>query len=536
MADRKNRTYAVIFIISLWLLGGVFILSSTYMYAANDMTQSDLYQNLQLFNEVLIKLKQNYVSEPNDEELIKAAINGMLGSTDPHTSFFTSDEFTDFTTSTKGEFGGLGIQIDKKGDYITVVSPIEGTPAYRMGLTAGDRIIRVDGFNIVSASTDDAIKRMRGAVGTKVTLTISRPGVADLMDFEITREIIKIKSVPYSFKLDNGVGYVRISQFSESTDNELRTALDALETEGIKGLIIDLRFNPGGLLDQAIDTVNEFIGPNKLVVETKGRIQNSNRQYFTKYNRKARTYPIVVLVNEASASASEIFAGSLQDWDTGLIVGKPTFGKGSVQQLFPLSNGNGIKITTSYYYIKSGRCIHKEINDKLLKGKEVTDAEKQEIDKKAKDTIYYTVKGREVYGGGGIAPDLVLEPDLMTNFGMELRRKNAFFNFAVDYMVTHNHSVDPDFSIDTDTFNQFIDYARKQDIKFTQADVDSTASFIRTSLTSEIIGKQYGEQAAYKITLKLDAQFQKALELFDKHKTLDQMFSYAAQQNKKGNK
>jgi len=270
MAHRNARPYILGLILAIWLVGGVLILTSTKAYAADETRKTDLYSNLQLFNEVLIKLKQNYVNDLDDEELIKSAINGMLDSADPHTSYFTADEFTDFTTSTKGEFGGLGIQIDKKGDYITVVSPIEGTPAYRMGLTAGDRIVKVGGVNIVASSTDEAIKKMRGPVGTKVTLTISRPGTKDLMDFEITRETIKIKSVPYSFKLDNGVGYIRISQFSENTDSELKAALDSLETQGIRGLIIDLRFNPGGLLDQAIDTVNEFIGPNKLVVETKG--------------------------------------------------------------------------------------------------------------------------------------------------------------------------------------------------------------------------------------------------------------------------
>jgi carboxyl-terminal processing protease len=536
MTRKVIRPYLLSLIILIWIIGGVFVFTATNAYAADESRKTDIYTNLQLFNEVLIKLKQNYVSETDDEELIKSAINGMLGSTDPHTTYFTADEFTDFTTSTKGEFGGLGIQIDKKGDYITVVSPIEGTPAYRMGLTAGDRIIRVDGVNIVAASTDDAIKKMRGPVGTKVTLTISRPGIADLMDFDIVREIIKIKSVPYSFKLDNGVGYIRISQFSENTDRELKAALDSLEVQMIRGLIIDLRFNPGGLLDQSIDTVNEFIGPNKLVVETKGRIQNSNRQYFTRLNRKPKDYPIVVLINEASASASEIFAGSLQDWDAGLIIGKPTFGKGSVQQLFPLSNGNGIKITTSYYYIKSGRCIHKEINDRLLQGKEVSEADRAAVDKKAKDKIYYTVKGREVFGGGGVTPDIEYAPDFLTNLGVELRRKNTFFNYAVDYMVKNDHSVRPDFKVSEAVYEDFLDYIKKQDIKYTQADLDSTAAYIRNSLTSEIIGKQYGEKKAYQITLGLDAQFQKAVELFNKFDTLDQMFAYADELKKKGTK
>lgn len=532
MVRRIGRPYILGFIIFVWLMGGVFIFKSTKAYAADQDRKNDIYSNLQLFNEVLIKLKQNYVTDLDDATIIKAAIEGMLNSTDPHTSYFTPDEFTDFTTSTKGEFGGLGIQIDKKGDYITVVSPIEGTPAYRMGINAGDRIVKVDGISVVGVNTDEAIKKMRGLVGTKVVITISRPGATDLMDFEITREVIKIKSVPYAFKMDNNIGYIRISQFSESTDNELKAALDNLEGQKIKGLIIDLRFNPGGLLDQAIDTVNEFIGSNKLVVETKGRVQSTNRQYYTKLNRTPKDYPIIVLINEASASAAEIFAGSLQDWDTGLIVGKTSFGKGSVQQLFPLTNGNGVKITTSHYYIKSGRCIHKEINDKLLTGKQVTETEKQNAIKKAHDTIYHTTKGRVVYGGGGIAPDIDISSDLLTNMGVELRRKNVFFNFAVDYMIKHDRTVDKSFNVDNALFEQFLDYAKKQDVKFTSADVDSTASFIRNSLASEIVSKQHGELEGYKITIKMDSQLQKAVELFNKYKSLDDMFKYAATQTK----
>ena len=248
---KPKQKLALISIISIWVLSAIMLVMATNAYAQNKPQSTNLYSQIQLFSEVLQKLKQYYVTDLSDEELIKSAIVGMLGSTDPHTTYFTSDEFKDFTTSTKGQFGGLGIQIDKIGNYVTVVSPIEGTPAYRMGITAGDRIVKVNGESVVGMSTDEAIKRMRGDVGTKVEITISRPGQAEPLTFEIIREIIKIKSVPYSFKLDNGTGYLRITQFNENTATELRTALTQLESEGIKGLIIDLRYNPGGLLDQA---------------------------------------------------------------------------------------------------------------------------------------------------------------------------------------------------------------------------------------------------------------------------------------------
>ncbi len=527
MKPSKQRT-ALITIVGVWMLAAILLFSATAAFAQNQKGK-DIYSQLSLFTEVLQKLKQYYVTDLNDEDLIKAAIIGMLGDTDPHTTYFTAEEFKDFTTSTKGAFGGLGIQIDKIGDYVTVVSPIEGTPAYRMGITAGDKIIKVDGKNVVGFSTDEAIKHMRGDVGTQVTITISRPGIAEPMDFTIIREIIKIKSVPYFFKLDNGVGYIRITQFNENTTPELREALTGLESQNIRGLILDLRSNPGGLLDQAVDTVNEFIGKDKLVVETKGRIPSSNRQHYTRHSTRARNYPIVVLINEASASASEIFAGSLQDWDKALVLGRTSFGKGSVQQLFPLVNGNGIKVTTSYYYIKSGRCIHKMLNDKLLKGKEVSEEEKKEDEAKSHEHIYYTVNGRKVYGGGGITPDIDIQSDLLSNFGIELRRKNAFFNFTVDYLVDHpNYNVPIDFRVDDSMLSSFLTFVQNQNISYTAADLDSTTSFIRSTLKSEFLRKKYGDNEAYKATIDQDKQLQAAIDLFDKYTTMEEMFAHAA--------
>lgn len=520
----KQRT-ALITIVGVWVLTATLLLIATNAFAQSRPSAGNIYSQIQLFSEVLQKLKQNYVTDLSDEELIEAAIKGMLNSTDPHTNYFTAEQFTDFTTSTRGSFGGLGIQIDKIGEYITVVSPIEGTPAFRMGITAGDKIVKVDGESVVGVTTDESIKKMRGAVGSKVVITISRPGIADFIDFTIIRENIKINSVPYSFKMDNGAGYIRISQFNENTTADLRTSLAELETEGISGLIIDLRFNPGGLLDQAVDTVNEFIGYHKLVVETKGRTRQD--ALYTRYNTKDRNYPIIVLVNEASASASEIFAGSLQDWDKGLVVGKNTFGKGSVQQLIPLSNGNGVKITTSYYYIKSGRCIHKMSNDKLLTGKEVSEDELKKESEDSHDQVYYTSKRREVYGGGGITPDIIIDNDLLTRFGVDLRRKNLFFNYAVDYLVDHDHQVSINPVITAEIMNEFLDYAKAEGISYTAADLDSARTFIESSIKSELVRKVHGDLQSYKISISQDKQLQKAISLFDRFKTLDEMFIYA---------
>jgi len=519
--------------VGLLVFMGMLLVFSLTANAKSDNDSINIYKKIKVFNEVLFKLQENYVEDLDINNLIDDAVKGMLKETDPHTNYFTIDEFKRFSVDTKGEFGGLGISIDKKGDYITVVSPIEGTPAYRMGIQAGDRIVSVDGESIVGISTDEAIKKMRGPKGTKVTIGIERPGVKEELKFDITRDIIKIKSIPYAFKLHNGIGYIRIRQFNANTTDELREQLDKLEAEGIRGLLIDLRFNPGGLLREAIDTVNEFIGKDKLVVYTKGRISQANMEYYTKYNRMRSGYPVVVLINEASASAAEIFAGSLQDWDKGLIVGKTSFGKGSVQRLFPLSDGSGIKITTAKYYIKSGRCIHKDINDKILKGEKVTEADKEEAEEEHLKDVHYTTRGRIVYGGGGINPDIEIDQSKITNLGVELRRKNTFFNYSVDYLVKHPDAVTKDFKVDDAIVKDFLDYAKKDSVEFSYTELDSTYNWIENEIDWNIISRKYGDVAGYKVLIKEDTQLQKALDIFDKYPTLDEMFKYSEELNKK---
>jgi len=259
---------------------------------------------------------------------------------------------------------------------------------------------------------------------------------------------------------------------------------------------------------------------------------SANRQYLTRNPTKTRDYPIIVLVNEASASASEIFAGSLQDWDKGLVLGKTTFGKGSVQQLIPLINGNGIKITTAYYYIKSGRCIHKKSNDKILLGKEISASDISAEEELNLKQIYKTVNNREVYGGGGITPDIEVEGEPMTNFAVELRRQNTFFNFAVDYMVEKDHSISRNFVVDDALLNRFLSYASAHDIKYTEADLDSTRAYIRTVLKSELLRNVYGDLEAYKTTIQLDKQFQEAVALLNRFRSMEDLFAHATEINK----
>jgi len=527
------------FIISVsiigWFLFLFLLLQTNVVNAKETKTRGNLYKKIQLFNEILFKLQENYVDEVDTEILIDSAIKGMLDEVDPHTTYFTPEEFERFNTDTRGEFGGLGISIDKKGDYITVVSPIEGTPAYRLGIQAGDKIVRVDGEYVVGQSTDEVISKMRGEKGTKIVIGIERPGVENELEFEIIRDIIKIKSVPYAFKLDNGIGYIKIRQFSATTTKELREKLDELEEEGIRGLVIDLRFNPGGLLSEAVSTVNEFVGPGKRVVFTKGRNPDSINEYTTRYNRIRDDYPVIVMINGASASASEIFAGSIQDWDRGIVVGQTSFGKGSVQRIFPLTDGNGLKITTAKYYINSGRCIHKDLNDTLLKDERVINGDmskdefeelQEEAEEKSHENIYYTSKGRVVYGGGGITPDIEIEQSKLTKFSVEIRRKNLLFDYTIDYMVDNGKKIETNFKADKAFVDNFLDYVSEEGIEFTPTEADSARSWIQNSLTANIIEKEFGTTESYKVQLEEDTQLQETLILFDKFSSTNEMFAY----------
>jgi len=322
--------------------------------SAEDKT---VYENLQVFSDVLDIVKENYVQEVENEELIEGAISGMLKTLDPHSSYLNPDAYKELQVETKGSFGGIGIEITIRDGVLTVVSPLEGTPAYELGIKAEDQILRVDGEPTKEMTLMEAVRKMRGPKGTKVVLTIMREEFLKPRDFVITRDTIAIKSVKKRI-LEPGYGYIRLSQFQSSTAGDLRKALGKLEKENkpLKGLILDLRNNPGGLLDQAVKVSDEFLDDG-LIVYTGGRLKSQDMQFEAHVNTRPHSYPVVVLVNEGSASAAEIVAGALQDHKRAVIVGVKTFGKGSVQTVMPLRNGAALRLTTAIYYTPSGRSI-----------------------------------------------------------------------------------------------------------------------------------------------------------------------------------
>ncbi|MEW6675471.1 MAG: S41 family peptidase [Nitrospirota bacterium] len=321
----------------------------------NVSAEGEGYEELKTFTEVLSIVRKSYVEDVKVKDLIYGAIKGMLYSLDPHSGFMTPDVYKEMQVETKGEFGGIGIQIGVKEGMLTVIAPIEDTPAYRAGIKSGDKIIKINNESTKDMSLHDAVSKMRGVPKTSVTITILREGWKETKDFTIIRDIIKIKSVK-SKVLEDGIGYVKISQFQEQTATDLSTAMDKLMQEKINALVLDLRNNPGGLLNSAVDVTSQFLPPGKLVVYTKGKT-GERTEYHTEGVKPSYIIPMIVLINQGSASASEIVAGALKDHSRAVILGTQTFGKGSVQTVIPLTDGSGIRLTTARYYTPNGRSI-----------------------------------------------------------------------------------------------------------------------------------------------------------------------------------
>ena len=502
-------------------------------------------ESLTTFGNVYKHITRSYVREVNPEEIMVAGIKGMLGQLDPYSSFFQKRQIDQLRIETTGKYGGLGIMIGIKEDIPTVIAPFEGTPAARVGLEAGDQIVKIEGKSTRGESIEDVAQKLRGKPGTQVTITIIREGQPRPLDYTITREIIKLKAISLCDKITPEIGYVRLSRFSESTGEELTQALQKLKDKNIKSLILDLRGNPGGLLTQAVAVADKFLEKGRLIVSTKGRERGQNNDYYSTHDPVIPVdLPLVILVNKASASASEIVAGAIQDWDRGVIVGTPTFGKGSVQTVFPISEGSALKLTTAYYYTPSGRCINiehtsKEKYKKAL-GEELQPRKKQ----------FRTHNGRVIYGGGGITPDLKVEAWKLDNLLLELLRRRMFFSFAVHYVAEHPE-VDQNFEVDDQMLAMFKDFLKQKHFDYKtpeevyvdtlkamfqkkgyddrieellaelesqletakEADFQKNRDYIRMAIRREIASRQWGLEAGIRATFPEDTQLHRAIDI-----------------------
>lgn len=396
------------------------------------------FPKIKLFSEALNEIQKKYVEERDSKDLIYGAIRGMMSTLDPHSTFMTPEEFKELEVETSGIFSGIGIEITLKDGVLTVVSPIEGTPADKAGLLTGDKILQIEDKSTKNMNLNEAVRLIRGTKGSKVSLTVLHEGAKEPQKYSIVREVIPIKSVK-SKMLEDGYGYVRISTFQEKTDEDLQAALKKMESAkgGLKGLVLDLRNDPGGLLNEAVKVSDEFL-ESGLIVYTQGRIKEQNLKFYAHPNKVKRSYPMVVLVNEGSASASEIVAGALQDQKRAIILGTQTFGKGSVQTIIPLDDNSGLKLTTARYYTPNGRSIQAKgitpdilVKGKLLKKGEPLEKEPKflrekdlerhmEGDGKAKENgaEVKPVDGKKVLGDEGDDPQLASALHMLKSWGV----------------------------------------------------------------------------------------------------------------------
>lgn len=393
---------------------------------------TETYEELKTFAEVLSQVQKHYVEEVKPKDLVQGAIRGMLATLDPHSAYMTPEMYKETQVETRGEFGGVGIQIGIKDNRLAVIAPIEGTPAQKAGIRAGDFIVKVNDETTKDLTLLDAVQRMRGAKGTKVTLTIQRDGAPDPLIFTLIRDIIKIESVK-SKVIDENIGYVRLTQFQESTAKDLSRVLKKYREQKTQATILDLRNNPGGLLTSAVEVSEQFVGPSKLIVSIKGR-DGRKDEYVSRAKEPGEDTPMIVLVNEGSASASEIVAGALQDWGRALVVGTQTFGKGSVQTIVPLADGSGLRLTTAKYYTPKGRSIQTTgiAPDIVVKPKPVAVAKagegetapKAEAAPKAKEAVPPAPKPNGALSESGEAP---LEDDIQLQKAIELLKTWKIF-------------------------------------------------------------------------------------------------------------
>jgi len=359
-----------ILIIAFVFSFGFFI--SNISSAEKEQKSDNLYKELELFSDAVSIIRSDYVEEPPSKDLIYGALKGMLSSLDPYSQFMDPDMYNEMKIETEGEFGGIGIEITIKDNLLTIISPLDGTPADKVGLKAGDKIVKIENEITRDLTLLEAVKKLRGKPGTKVNITVLREAEKKLLDFTIIRSIIKIDSIKKAEVIDDDIGYIRLVEFQEKTHKELEKNLRDLEKKEIKGLILDLRNNPGGLLDASVEVGRKFLGDGKTIVSTKGRVENQNFMFKSKNKKPHADYPMVVLINGGSASASEIVAGAIQDHKRGIIMGTKSFGKGSVQTVVPLSDGSAVRLTTSKYFTPDGHSIHEKgiIPDIIVEYKE----------------------------------------------------------------------------------------------------------------------------------------------------------------------
>ncbi len=546
MEDRRSSLAPAVVLIVTLLSGG-------WLLQRGAEQEQNVYVQSRLLQEIVDHIADRYVDPVERRQLYEQAIEGVLGGLgDPNTSLMGVDDYESFRIQTEGDYGGVGLEIVERDDFITVVSPIPGGPGSRAGIRAGDRIVEVDGTSIEGWSSQRAVGILRGRPATEVDVTVLRPGIDETIEFTVTREQIQLRSVAFATMLDDGIGYLPLSLFQERSGQEAREALDSLQAEGMRSLVLDLRGNPGGILEQGIEVADLLLPRNVPVVETRGQARNQSGTIRTSRESGFSELPIVVLVDHGSASASEIVAGALQDHDRALVLGNISYGKGSVQSLFRLTGGNVLKLTTARWYTPQGRSIERvaengERPDPLADAAEAegrsraysisVDGQVVPLPDTAGRPVVESVSGRMLYGGGGITPDVLVLPDTLTAneqgaVGRIARRGGALnaalFDFAVRYLQ-ENPGLEPPFQVTDGVLDRFYDVLQEREIEIDRDTFDRAGRYLARQIEAEVALQAWGEEEAFHQKIVSDRPLQRAVELLRSAPDREGLFTLAGQ-------
>ena len=495
----------------------------------------------QFFNDQTIKLNQvirwiesDYVDSINMDDIVEDAIIKMLAELDPHSAYISKDEVKEMNEPLEGSFEGIGIMFNILNDTILVVSPISGGPSEKVGIMAGDRIVKINNENVagINITNTDVQKKLKGPKGTHVSVSVKRRKVKDLLDFDITRDVIPIYSIDASYKTDSNIGYIKINRFAYTTMREFYEAVDKLQDQGVENYIIDLSGNGGGLLQIAYMLAGEFLDNNKLIVYTEG-VHNPRQEYKTTKNGSLRNSNVVVLIDEGSASASEILAGALQDWDKGIIVGRRSFGKGLVQKQYEMNDGSMIRLTIARYYTPTGRLIQKPYDNGIEEYEKDIVNRYNNGETFNKDSIHFPdslkyktlIKGRTVYGGGGIMPDIFIPMDtsFYTDYYSSLIRKGILNRFILTYLDNNRKQIkntyqsftdfNAGFIVDKKIIDDLIEFARNNDVEFNKEEYEISEEQLKLVLKARIAGDVWTTSEFYEIINQEDQDFMKAVDV-----------------------
>jgi carboxyl-terminal processing protease len=497
-----------------------------------------VYQQARLFDDVLAHVADYYVDSLDERQLYQMAIDGMLDQLgDPYSVFLKPEDFRQLSEATTGNYSGLGIQIDVRDGWITVVSPLPETPAERAGVQGGDRIVELDGRSTEGWKQDQAVKELRGPAGTAAELTIRRIGVNEPIKYKLTRATIHIRSVQIAMMLNTHVGYISLNPVSESSAREVSQAVDTLLKQGMKSLIFDLRGNPGGLLDQGVAVSDLFLDPGKPIVETRGRAPGSSHEFSDSKPQTWPQLPVVTIVNGFSASAAEIIAGALQDHDRSVLIGTPTFGKGLVQSFWRLTPETGLKLTTARWFTPSGRTIQRVTRTEAEQEAQVIAAQRGQDTKPDSTAIFHTDAGRTVYGGGGIRPDIFVVADTFTtaerNFIRALGDKaplyrDALVGYALELKEGKRLS-SPTFTVTDAMVDEIVRRLRAKGAELPDSVMGGGRSMITREFGYEAARYVFGRPAEFRRRMADDQQVQRALSLADRAKTPQDLLTMASQ-------